>query len=100
MPLKSGQVSAAGNNTVVTPAAGRRLRVHYLSYNPTEATVEAAFRFGTSGELFLRNKVTANSVIAKEFGNRRPLEGPAGQALVLNLDTATPVNWNAIYVEL
>ena len=95
---KSGQVTASGNTTLVTPASGKRLRVFYLSFNNTTTTVECYFAFGTMQ--FLRNNVLANSVIAKDFGDFRCIQGAVDQALVLNLSVATPVNWNVLYVEV
>ena len=95
----SGQVEAQGNNTLLTPTAGKKLRIYYLSYNPLLA-VEAAFRFGATGGLLLRNSVTANSVIAKDFGDFRYLEGAVDEALILNLSLGVAVNWNVTYVEV
>ena len=95
----SGQVSASGNNTLLTPTAGKALRVHYAAYNPL-AAVEAAFRFGPTGSLWLRNNITANSVIAKDFDNFRFLQGAIDALLILNLSAAVSVNWNVLYTEV
>ena len=95
----SGSVSASGNNTLVTPTAGKKIRLFYCSYNAGLA-VEAAFRFGAAGTLFLRNSITANSVIAKDFGDFRYVEGAVDQALILNLSLAVATIWNALYVEV
>lgn len=95
----SGSVAGLGNNTILTPAAGKRLRVFYLSYNPLLA-VEAAFRFGAAGSLFLRNNVLANSVIAKEFGFGKYVQGAIDESLILNLSLGVNVIWNAHYVEV
>lgn len=95
----SGQVSTLGNNTLLTPASGKKLRLFYVSYNPIVA-VEAAFRFGAAGGLFLRNNVTAGSVIAKDYGFSRYKEGAVDEPLVLNLSVGVAVNWNAFYQEV
>ena len=94
----SGQVAEAGNNTLVTPSLGKALRLFYVSYNPLVA-VEAAFRFGAAGALFLRNAVTAHSVIAKDWGTVRSLSGAVDEPLILNLSAAVACNWNAFYLE-
>lgn len=94
----SGSVSGAGNNTLITPTAGKKLRVYYLSYNPTVAA-ECAFRFGASGSLFLRNNITANSVIAKDFNTFRYIEGAVDESLILNLSAAVATIWNVFYIE-
>ena len=95
----SGQVNGLGNNTLITPAAGKKIRAYYLNYNPLLA-VEAGFRFGAAGTLILRANVTANSVIAKDFGDFRYVEGAANEALILNLSLAVNVIWNAFYLEI
>lgn len=95
----SGQVNGSGNNTLITPAAGKKIRLFYSSYNPLLA-VEAAFRFGAAGDLFLRNNVLANSVVAKEFGFSRYKEGAIDEALILNLSLGVNVIWNAFYSEV
>lgn len=95
----SGSVASSGNNTLITPAAGKKLRVYYCSYNPALA-VEAAFRFGAAGTLFLRNSITANSVIAKDFGALRYVEGAVNEVFILNLSLAVSTIWNTFYVEV
>lgn len=94
----SGSVSGLGNNTLLTPAAGKKLRLAYASYNPALA-VEAAFRFGAAGALFLRNSVGAGAVIAKDFGDMRYVEGAVNEPLILNLSVGVATIWNALYVE-
>ena len=95
----SGQVSGSGNNTLITPTSGKALRIFYASYNPLVA-VEAAFRFGASGGLWLRNNITANSVIAKDFGDLKYVQGAVNEVLILNLSLAVAVNWNVFYQEV
>ena len=94
----SGQTSTSGNTTLLTPASGKLIRVYYASYNPLLA-VEAAFRFGATGTLWLRNNITANSVIAKDFGDFRFVQGTVGEVLILNLSLGVATNWNIMYVE-
>lgn len=95
----SGSVSGTGNNTLITPASGKKLRIHYLSYNPTLA-VEAAFRFGASGTLVLRNSVAAGAVVAKDFGDMRYWESAVDEPLVLNMVVGVSCIWNALYTEV
>ena len=95
----SGSVANVGNNTLVTPAAGKKLRLFYCSYNPNLA-VEVAFRFGAAGTLFLRNSVAANSIVAKDFGDFRYIEGGVNDLLILNLSIGVTTIWNALYVEV
>ena len=93
----SGTTAAAGNTALVTPPAGMRLRVSYLSYNPSGA-VGAAFRFGAAGGLFLYNDLAiGGGVVAKDFGDDRCVLGAVDEALYLNLSGAVSTNWNIFY---
>ena len=94
----AGQVSVAGNTALITPALGKSLRVYYCSYNPKGA-VEAAFRFGPTGLLFLQNNIPANSVIAKDFGDFRYLEGAVNEPCMLNLSQGVVTKWTVFYLE-
>ena len=95
----SGQVNGLGNNTLITPASGKKIRIYYLNYNPLLA-VEAGFRFGAAGTLLLRANVIANSVIAKDYGDFKYVEGAVDEALILNLSLAVNVIWNVFYLEI
>lgn len=96
----SGSVSSSGNNLLITPASGKRIRLHFADYNPA-AAVEAAFRFGTSGQLFLRhNIVVAGSIIMKDFGDVAFVEGAVDEPLYLNLSGAVTTLWNTFHVEV
>lgn len=96
----SGSTSASGNTTLITPGAGAKLRISYLSYNPS-AAAEVAFRFGAAGTLILRNNLTTGgSVIAKDFGDFRYIEGATNESLILNLSVAVATIWNVNYVEV
>lgn len=99
LTIVSGSAASSGNTTAVTPAAGKKLRVSYLAYNPALA-VECAWRFGAAGPLFLRNSMPAGGIVAKDFGDMRYLEGEVDEPLVLNLSLAVTVIWNCTYVEV
>lgn len=95
----SGSVSSSGNNTLLTPSSGKKLRVFYISYNPATAA-ECAFRFGDSGTLWLRNSVPATSVVAKDFHGSRYIQGGVDESLILNLSGAIVTLWNCFYIEV
>lgn len=99
LTLVSGEVSSSGNNILVTPTASKKLRLAYVSYNPS-AAVDLSFRFGVAGPLFMRNNVTVGgSIISKDFGDMKYAEGAANESLYLNLSSAVSTIWNAFYTE-
>lgn len=96
----SGLVNDSGNNLILTPSSGKKLKIAYLSYNPN-ASVECYFRLGEAGVAFLRtNVLVAGTVIAKDFGDFRYIEGDADESLYLNLSSAIDTIWNAFYSEV
>lgn len=96
----SGSANGSGNNTLITPSSGKKLRIYYLAYNPS-AAVECAFRFGAAGGLFLRNNLTqGGSVVAKDYGDGKYVEGAVDESLILNLSAAVATIWNVNYIEV
>lgn len=94
----SGSVNGVGNNLCITPSSGARLRLYYVSYNPSQS-VQAGFRFGDAGILWLLNTLTiGGAVVAKDFGTRY-VEGAVDESLYLYLDGAVATIWNAFYRE-
>ena len=99
LSIASGTVSGTGNNTIITPSAGKKLRLSYVSYNPSLA-IDAGFRFGAAGTLFMHNSIAANGVIAKDFGDMRYIEGAIDEVLILNMVVGVSTIWNALYIEV
>ena len=99
LSIAAGTASGIGNTTIITPASGKRVRVYYVSYNPALA-VEAGFRFGAAGTIWLKNNLVANSVIAKDFGDMRFIQGAVDEVLIINLSLAVNTNWTVFYVEV
>lgn len=98
--VASGVATASGNNTLITPTSGKKIRLFYVSYNPLSA-VEAGFRFAAAGTIWLKFSVAGSSVITKDFGPAmRYFEGAIDQALILNLSSTVNVNWTVFYAEL
>ena len=96
--VAGGTVSAAGDNTLITPAAGNRLILHYIMYNPeTDNTVH--WKFGAGGTQQMRCKVPAQSVISRAFSDGVELRGGVGVPLVVNLGVAGIVNYTVYYTE-
>ena len=100
LTIGAGQATGAGNTLLVSPHPDRRLRLHYVSYNP-KAAAEVGFRFGEAGLIWLRNDLIAPmSVIAKDLGDFRFLEGGVGEALYVNQNNAVTTNWTVFYTEI
>ncbi|OGO36717.1 MAG: hypothetical protein A2W35_17965 [Chloroflexi bacterium RBG_16_57_11] len=99
LSIAAGTASSSGNTTLITPASGKSVRVYYASYNNALA-VEAGFRFGAAGTIWLKNNLVANSVISKDFGDLRYVQGAVDEVLILNLSLAVSTNWTVFYVEV
>ena len=96
--VAAGTVSAVGDNTLITPAAGNRLILHYMMFNPeTDNTV--CWKFGVGGTQQMRCKVPAQSVIARAFSEGLELRGGVGVPLILVVGTAGLVNYTVYYTE-
>jgi len=97
--IGAGQVSSSGNNLLLTPPAGYAIRVHYAAYNPV-SDAEVGFRFGVAGNMWLRNNIIAKSVIAKDFGDLRFIQGESNESLYLNLSAGVVTDWTVFYLEV
>ena len=94
----SGTASSSGANLIIAaPTAPFHIRLSYLSYNP-DSPVTAAFSFGAAGTEFLKNKLQGSgSIVAKDFGDFKSLEGGEAVGLYLRLSAAVPTQWNVFY---
>lgn len=95
----SGSVNSAGGNLLLTPSSGKKLRIAYLSYNPSAAVI-CSFKFGAGISFLKTNVVVAGTVIAKDFGDFRYVEGNVDEPLYLTLSDAILTIWNAFYTEV
>lgn len=93
----SGSTAASGNTAVVTPASGKAVRVHYVSYNPSSDQNEIAFRFGAAGTKFLLNTVPASSIIAKDFGDAKYITGAVDEVFYFYQGFGASTNYNVFY---
>jgi hypothetical protein len=92
-------VAAAGDNTVKTPAAGKRLRVHWVGLSTSQdntAETLATVKFGPAGTArYLWNMGNPGG-----FSHWETLEGAVNEALVVGLSVAQPVQVNVTYEEV
>jgi hypothetical protein len=86
---------------ILTPLSGKKLRVYYASYSPTSAPTLLYFSFGSGGAPFLRNNiVVAGSIIAKDFGSHRYVEGGVNVPLYVTTNADVDVHYNVFYTEV
>lgn len=90
------QVAATGDNPVVAPAAGRRLRVFWVGMSTSEnngGEVLTQVRIG--GTTHYRWRMGSPGA----FSHWEVLEGAPNEALIVNLDQPLPVEFNYTYEE-
>lgn len=87
-------IAAAGDTTLLTPAAGKRLRVVWVSAIPSPDNTGAnrvRLKFGTSGSPFYETYALAHWEL---------FDGPTDAPLVVNLATGEPVSVTVHYREI
>jgi hypothetical protein len=91
---KAGVVSTIGDNTLHTPAAGRRIRLYWVGLSTSQ---------DNTAENLIQVKLTDADGTVKyrwylgnpgAFVGGRTIEGNVDEPLILNLATADPVSWN------
>lgn len=90
-------ISSLGNNTIVTPAAGMRLRVTWIGMSTSEVGLEtlAIVKFGAAGSAKYRWYLGAPGA----FSHWEAIEGAVNEALIVNLSIGTTVQVNVTYEE-
>ncbi len=96
--------STIGTNTVVTPTAGKALRVFwfYVAAKPTNgSSVDIGFRWTTGGTDFYTAPLSQYGGVFTHApkGGKGYVEGAADEALVINLSAAMSVHVNIDYEE-
>jgi hypothetical protein len=89
-------ISASGDNTVLTPASGQRLRIHWVGMSTSEnngAEVLAIVKFGAN------THYRWNLGAPGAFSHWEPIEGAVDQSLVINLSGNQTVEVNVTYEE-
>lgn len=90
-------VTASGDNTVVTPAAGMRLRVTWVGMSSSESGVETLviLKFGAAGAAKYRWYMGSPGA----FAHWEALEGGVNESLIANLSVATTVQVGVTFEE-
>lgn len=91
------QVATLGDNTIITPALGKKVRLHWLGLSTSQnnaGEVEALVKFGTT--VIYRWQLGNPGA----FSHWETVDGATDQALVINLSQAYAVNVNYTYQEI
>lgn len=93
-------LAGAGDNNLIIPAAGYKLRIYYMAYNPTQVQNIIYFRWPNQNVNFLMNTIVLpGSIIMKDLhGNY--IEGLADEPFQLHLDTGTLTYANLLSVQV
>jgi hypothetical protein len=101
---KTVTASTAGNNTLHTPASGKKIRLYFFGYSAgADVTgLVAALKFTTSGTVFDRQYlIAAGQPYARNIqAGKRYIDGGVDEALILNLDVSQTVYCNVELEEI
>lgn len=91
------QITGSGDNTIITPTAGKRLRVTWLGLSAPEtgAEVLAICKFGAAGAAVYR----WNLGVPGAFAHWETVEGGTDAPLIVNLSGARTVQVNVTHEE-
>lgn len=96
--------SSSGNNTILTPTAGSKIRLYHLGYSAGAGVtgVLVGARFGAAGTIFDNEYlVTAGQAFARNIqAGKRYVDGAVNEPLVVNLSGAQTVYVNIEYEEI
>jgi hypothetical protein len=94
-------VSSSGNTILVTPPAGKNVRVYYVAYSAdpaNSAAVVAFLRFAVAGAAKYKVGLLAGAIYARNIGaGRYHQEGNVDESLVVNLSAAQTVHVSLEY---
>lgn len=86
------EVAAAGDTTLITPAAGKRLRVYWVSVIPNPDNVAANL---------VRIKINTDTIYCTyAVAHWEIFEGAVDESVLINLENASPVAVTIHYVEV
>jgi hypothetical protein len=90
---KAGLANSVGDNTLHTPAAGKRIRLYWLALSASQDNAAenlAIVKFGAAGAAVYRWRLGNPGA----FVGGRTVEGASDAPLILNLSTADALDWN------
>lgn len=88
--------SDSGDNTVVTPASGKRIRLHWIGMSTPESNVDEMLVIVKLGSA---TKYRWNMTAPGAFSHWETVEGGVDESFVVNLSSALPVDINYTYEE-
>jgi len=100
---KAVTVSSAGDNTILTPGEGNRLRVFYIAIASdganSDTAVTVTIRFGDDAPLYIFS-LFAGCILARAIGaSGRHLQAQTGESLIVTLDAAETIHVSVEYDE-
>lgn len=101
---KTVSASSSGNNTIHTPASGKKIRLYFFGYSAGSSVtgVLAGLRFAAAGTIFDQQYLVApGQPYARNIqSGKRYVDGAVDEALVLNLSAAQTVYTNVELEEI
>lgn len=95
---KTVTASSSGNNTIHTPASGKKIRLHFFGYSAGSSVtgVLAGLRFASGGTVFDQQYLVApGQPYARNIqAGKRYIDGGTDEALIVNLNAAQTVYVN------
>ena len=97
-------VNTIGNNTVITPASGKRIGLQYICLSAdggNGADVVVTIKFTNAGAVKYKLSLKAGAIWARNIGARaRWLAGGIDESLVVNLSDSQSVHCSFEYEEI
>jgi hypothetical protein len=90
---KAGLANTTGDNTLHTPATGKKIRLYWLALSTSQDNAAenlVRVKFGAAGSDVYRWRMGNPGA----FSGSRTVEGAVDTALILNLANVQPVDWN------
>lgn len=101
---KAGTAFSSGDTTIHTPAAGKAIRLHYISINADGANstdCTTILKFAAGGSSIYKLCLKAGAMWARNIGaGRRYIQGGINEALIINLSAAQNIHYSIEYEEI
>lgn len=96
---KAGFANTTGDNTIHTPAAGKKIRLYWLGMSSSQDNAAenlVIVKFGAAGAARYRWRMGNPGA----FSKWEPLDGAVDEVLILNLANTNGIDWNITLEEI